>query len=59
MPQFFSKIKKESEDMSKEKRLTLNAEKRNAIANVFQSYWEREDSPVCRAIKKQKKITIK
>ena len=32
--------------MSKEKRLTLNAEKRNAIANVFQSHWEREDSPV-------------
>ncbi len=32
--------------MQKEKRLTLNAEKRNAIADVFQSHWEREDSPV-------------
>ena len=32
--------------MSKEKRLTLNAEKRKTIANVFQSHWEREDSPV-------------
>ena len=28
------------------KRLTLNAEKRKAIENVFQSHWEREDSPV-------------
>tara|TARA_R100001509_G_scaffold115368_2_gene70437 strand:+ start:363 stop:1313 length:951 start_codon:yes stop_codon:yes gene_type:complete len=32
--------------MQKEKRLTLNATKRNAIADVFQSHWEREDSPV-------------
>jgi len=32
--------------MQKEKRLTLNAEKRKAIENVFQSHWEREDSPV-------------
>ncbi len=32
--------------MQKEKRQTLNAEKRNAIADVFQSHWEREDSPV-------------
>ena len=40
--------------MSKEKRLTLNAEKRNAIANVFQSYWEREDSPVMQSYKKAK-----
>jgi hypothetical protein len=32
--------------MSKEKRITLNAEKRKTIANVFQSHWEREDSPV-------------
>ena len=32
--------------MTKEKRLTLNAEKRKTIANVFQSHWEREDSPV-------------
>ena len=30
------------------KRLTLNAEKRKAIENVFQSHWEREDSPVVR-----------
>ena len=28
------------------KRLTLNSEKRTAIANVFQSHFEREDSPV-------------
>ena len=40
--------------MSKEKRLTLNAEKRNTIANVFQSYWEREDSPVMQSYKKAK-----
>ena len=32
--------------MTKEKRITLNAEKRKTIANVFQSHWEREDSPV-------------
>jgi len=32
--------------MQKEKRLTLNADKRKTIANVFQSHWEREDSPV-------------
>ena len=32
--------------MQKEKRLNLNAEKRKAIENVFQSHWEREDSPV-------------
>ena len=32
--------------MSKDKRITLNAEKRKTIANVFQSHWEREDSPV-------------
>ena len=32
--------------MQKEKRLTLNAEKRKTIENVFQSHWEREDSPV-------------
>ena len=32
--------------MQKEKRITLNAEKRKTIANVFQSLWEREDSPV-------------
>ena len=40
--------------MSKEKRLTLNAEKRNAIANVFQSHWEREDSPVMQNYNKAK-----
>ena len=34
--------------MQKEKRLTLNAEKRKTIENVFQSHWEREDSPVIR-----------
>jgi len=28
------------------KRLTLNAEKRKTIENVFVSHWEREDSPV-------------
>ena len=28
------------------KRLALNAEKRKTIENVFQSHWEREDSPV-------------
>ena len=39
-------IESEVEYMSKEKRLTLNAEKRNSIANVFQSHWEREDSKV-------------
>ena len=32
--------------MQKQKRITLNAEKRKAIENVFQSHWEREDSPV-------------
>ena len=32
--------------MQKQKRQTLNAEKRNAIADVFQTHWEREDSPV-------------
>ena len=32
--------------MQKEKRLTLNAEKRKTIENVFVSHWEREDSPV-------------
>ena len=32
--------------MQKQKRQTLNQEKRNTIANVFQSHWEREDSPV-------------
>ena len=32
--------------MQKEKRITLNAEKRKTIGNVFQSHWEREDSPV-------------
>ena len=32
--------------MQKQKRITLNAEKRKTIENVFQSHWEREDSPV-------------
>lgn len=40
--------------MSKQKRLTLNAEKRNTIANVFQSHWEREDSPVIQNYNKAK-----
>ena len=30
----------------KERRLTLNAEKRKAIADVFQSHWEREQNPM-------------
>jgi len=34
--------------MQKQKRITLNAEKRKTIENVFQSHWEREDSPVVR-----------
>ena len=29
-----------------EKRLTLNAEKRKTIADVFQNFWEKEDSPI-------------
>ena len=29
----------------KEKRLTLNSDKRKSIADVFQSHWEREDNP--------------
>ena len=33
-------------NMQKQKRITLNSEKRTAIANVFQSHFEREDSPV-------------
>ena len=40
--------------MSKQKRLTLNAEKRNTIADVFQSHWEREDSPVMQNYNKAK-----
>ena len=40
--------------MSKQKRLTLNAEKRNTIADVFQSHWEREDSPVIQNYNKAK-----
>ena len=32
--------------MQKQKRQTLNQEKRNSIADVFQSHWERQDSPV-------------
>ena len=41
---YLKKIKRK-ENMQN-KRLTLNAEKRKAIENVFQSHWEREDSPV-------------
>ena len=33
-------------NMQKQKRITLNSEKRTAIANVFQSHFEREESPV-------------
>ena len=33
-------------NMQKQKRQTLNSEKRTAIANVFQSHFEREESPV-------------
>ena len=40
--------------MSKQKRQTLNAEKRNTIADVFQSHWEREDSPVMQNYNKAK-----
>ena len=32
--------------MENKRRLTLNSEKRTAIANVFQSHFEREESPV-------------
>ncbi len=32
--------------MSKEKRITLNAEKRKLLQMFLQSHWEREDSPV-------------
>ena len=40
--------------MQKQKRLTLNSEKRTAIANVFQSHFEREDSPVIKKYNKAK-----
>ena len=40
--------------MQKEKRLTLNSEKRTAIANVFQSHFEREESPVMKKYYKAK-----
>ena len=45
-------------NMQKQKRITLNSEKRTAIANVFQSHFEREDSPVIKNITRQKKLTI-
>ena len=38
----------------KQKRITLNSEKRTAIANVFQSHFEREDSPVIKKYNKAK-----
>ena len=38
----------------KQKRLTLNSEKRTAIANVFQSHFEREESPVMKKYYKAK-----
>jgi hypothetical protein len=40
--------------MQKEKRLTLNSDKRTTIANVFQSHFEREDSPVIKKYNKAK-----
>ena len=40
--------------MQKQKRLTLNSEKRTAIANVFQSHFEREESPVMKKYYKAK-----
>jgi hypothetical protein len=40
--------------MENKKRLTLNSEKRTAIANVFQSHFEREDSPVMKKYYKAK-----
>ena len=39
-------------NMQKQKRITLNSEKRTAIANVFQSHFEREDSPVIKKYNK-------
>ena len=41
--------------MQKQKRITLNAEKRKTIENVFQSHWEREDSPVIKEWQDAKK----
>ena len=41
-------------NMQKQKRITLNSEKRTAIANVFQSHFEREDSPVIKNYNKAK-----
>ena len=40
--------------MQKQKRITLNSEKRTAIANVFQSHFEREDSTVIKKYNKAK-----
>ena len=40
--------------MENKKRLTLNSEKRTAIANVFQSHFEREESPVMKKYYKAK-----
>ena len=40
--------------MQKQKRITLNSEKRTAVANVFQSHFEREDSPVIKKYNKAK-----
>ena len=41
-------------NMQKQKRITLNSEKRTAIANVFQSHFEREESPVMKKYYKAK-----
>ena len=40
--------------MENKKRLTLNSEKRTAIGNVFQSHFEREESPVMKKYYKAK-----
>ena len=42
--------------MQKQKRQTLNQEKRNSIADVFQTHWEREDSPVMKKYYEAKEI---
>ena len=44
--------------MENKKRLTLNSEKRTAIGSVFQSYFEREESPVMKKYYKAKETTI-
>ena len=41
--------------MQKQKRITLNSDKRKTIADVFQNHWEREDSPVMKKYDEAKK----